>query len=233
MSSAVSEVADLKKPAVRRAIDSYISGYNDLFVPPLFHWSESYHDRLVGRCHVPPGTGTEAKAGIARLKLIEELAQHLPTIDWSDFERLSGRIVETLGARNVEITGRTGDGGIDFRGEYPMEGLLEGEVRRLLGQSKRWSNTVGPEDMSRFVDACQEARQQSPNTVGVFLTTSSLTRGALDYAKQRNITARGGLWIAFQLLQFGIGCSQSEPLVLDAASVTSWLDSGGISARGA
>lgn len=226
--SKLCELADEKKSQVKRLMDSYISECNSRHVPPKFLWSDSYPGRLVGRCFVKPEADTEEKLRKSRLRLIEELATRLPLISPTDFEELSSRIVGWLGARSVTVTGRRGDEGIDFDGEYVYrEGILEGEARPILGQSKRWSNPVDTEDMSRFGEAYLRAVVNRPGTIGIFLTTSVFRSGAADYARKHGIIARDGEWVATKLLEHGIGYSAGEPPTVDMESLTGWLaDSG-------
>lgn len=56
------------------------------------------------------------------------------------FERLSQRLLRESGFNRVEVTGRSGDGGIDGHGVVKLQGLLSFHV---YFQCKRYRNTVG------------------------------------------------------------------------------------------
>jgi restriction endonuclease Mrr len=63
------------------------------------------------------------------------------------FERLVQRLLRESGFTHVEITGRSGDGGIDGRGIARMHGLLSFHV---LFQCKRYKGAVGPGEIRDF-----------------------------------------------------------------------------------
>lgn len=75
--------------------------------------------------------------------------------------------------------GRTGDEGIDGVIREDKLGL-----DLIYVQAKRWTNTVGRPDIQRFVGALHGQRAAK----GVFITTSSFSREAIDYAD--NVTPR-------------------------------------------
>ena len=56
------------------------------------------------------------------------------------FERLSQRLLRECGFTQVEVTGRSGDGGIDGKGVLRLGGLINFQV---VFQSKRYAGTVG------------------------------------------------------------------------------------------
>lgn len=222
--STVSELAEEKRSYVINLINRHIREYEAKDVPAKVTWSESDRDRLKGRCFSPLGTGPSETNTRRRLSLIEPLAVTLHELHWSEFETLSARLVEMLGGSDVRVTGQPYDDGIDFVGNYLSEGrLLEGEVRPIMGQSKRVSTPIGPENMTRFTDAYQAACASNPKTIGFFFTTSRYTSGAVDLAKLRHVMARDGHWIAYKLLVNGIGFSIEGGLHTDLESLRRWL----------
>jgi restriction system protein len=72
------------------------------------------------------------------------------------------------------VIGRSGDEGIDGTIKEDKLGL---DV--IYVQAKRWENTVGRPEIQRFAGALQGQRANK----GVFITTSSFSRDARDYAK--------------------------------------------------
>ena len=72
-----------------------------------------------------------------------------------------------------EAIGRAGDEGIDGIIKEDRLGL---DI--IYIQAKRWENTVGRPEVQRFAGALQGKRARK----GVFITTSSFSREAIDYA---------------------------------------------------
>jgi Restriction endonuclease len=222
--SAVSELAEERRWRVISLVNHHIREYETKSVPPKVTWSESDRDRLIGRCFSPLGTAPSESQKRGRLGLIEPLAAILHELHWSEFEVLSARVVEMLGGSDVRVTGQPYDDGIDFAGNYRSEGrLLEGENRPIMGQSKRLSAPIGPENMTRFTDAYQAACAVNPKTIGFFFTTSRFTLGAVELAELRHVMARDGHWIAYKLLMNEIGFSVEGGLHADLESLRSWL----------
>ena len=76
-------------------------------------------------------------------KVMDALLQMNP----SAFERLIQRMLRESGFTQVEVTGRSGDNGIDGKGIIRLGGLLSFHV---LFQCKRYSNSVGPNIVRDF-----------------------------------------------------------------------------------
>lgn len=88
----------------------------------------------------------------------------------SGFERLIQRMLRESGFVQVEVTGSTGDGGIDGRGVVRLNGFLTFHV---FFQCKRYSGAVGVEKIRDFRGA-MEGRADK----GLFITTGYFTREA-------------------------------------------------------
>ena len=71
----------------------------------------------------------------------ETLAEVLRAMPPARFERLCQRLLRESGFIEVEVTGRSGDGGIDGRGQIRLAGLISFPV---VFQCKRWNSSVGP-----------------------------------------------------------------------------------------
>ena len=108
------------------------------------------------------------------IEVLAEVKQASPAF----FEKL---VVELLGRMgyggSVEgagsVVGRSGDGGIDGIIKEDSLGL---DV--IYIQAKKWSGDVGRPEIQKFVGALQGRRARK----GVFVTTSSFTANARDYA---------------------------------------------------
>ncbi|MGA7918943.1 MAG: restriction endonuclease [Candidatus Acidiferrales bacterium] len=90
------------------------------------------------------------------------------------FERLVQRLLRESGFIQVEITGRSGDGGIDGRGIARVHGLMSFHV---LFQCKRYKGSVGPGEIRDFRGAMVGRADK-----GLFLTTGTFTPAAVKEA---------------------------------------------------
>ncbi|MDR1179671.1 MAG: restriction endonuclease [Spirochaetales bacterium] len=110
----------------------------------------------------------------------EELMELLLSMSPSAFERLVQRILRESGFSQVEVTGKTGDGGIDGKGIFKIAGLISFNV---LFQCKRWQNSVTAGDIRDFRGALQGRADK-----GLFVTTGSFTRDAIKEASRDGAT---------------------------------------------
>ena len=97
------------------------------------------------------------------------LLEVLRKIEPAAFERLCQRLLREYGFTRVEVTGRSGDGGIDGTGVLRLN-LLSFHVNY---QCKRYSNTVGPGSIRDFRGALAGRADK-----GLFITTGRFTREA-------------------------------------------------------
>lgn len=103
-------------------------------------------------------------------KVLEVIIENLSA---SAFERLIQRILREKGFTQVEVTGRTGDGGIDGRGIARINGILSFHI---IFQCKRYKSNskVTSKDIRDFRGAMVGRTDK-----GLFITTSSFTRDAI------------------------------------------------------
>lgn len=108
-------------------------------------------------------------------KVINVITEHLSP---SAFERLIQRILREKGFTQVEVLGRTGDGGIDGRGIARINGILSFHI---IFQCKRFKGTskVGSKDIRDFRGAMVGRTDK-----GLFITTSTFTRDAIAEANR-------------------------------------------------
>ena len=86
------------------------------------------------------------------------------------FERLSQRLLRECGFTQVEVTGRSGDGGIDGKGVMRLGGLINFQV---VFQCKRYSGTVGSGTVRDFRGAMIGRADK-----GLVITTGTFSRAA-------------------------------------------------------
>lgn len=132
----------------------------------------------------------------------------------SGFERLIQRMLRESGFVQVEVTGRSGDGGIDGRGIVRLNGFLTFHV---FFQCKRYSGAVSVEKIRDFRGA-MEGRADK----GLFITTGYFTREAEKEATRdgaRPIELVDGDHLAEKLceLRLGINVQTVEHISVDEA----------------
>jgi restriction system protein len=98
-----------------------------------------------------------------------EVIRNLPP---SGFENLCKRLLRESGFQQVEVTGRSGDGGIDGKGILQINPFLSMQV---IFQSKRYGadHSVGSREIRDFRGAMAGRTDK-----GIFLTTSTFTADA-------------------------------------------------------
>ncbi|MDP3665554.1 MAG: restriction endonuclease [Sediminibacterium sp.] len=104
----------------------------------------------------------------------EQLLNTLYNVSPAAFERLAQRILRESGFFQVEVTGKSGDGGIDGKGIIRVSGLLSFHV---IFQCKRYKGSVTPSQIRDFRGAMQGRADK-----GLFITTGTFTREALKEA---------------------------------------------------
>lgn len=97
----------------------------------------------------------------------DRLLSILQTMDPTAFERLCQRILRESGFIEVEVTRRSGDGGIDGHGTIRLGGLISFNV---LFQSKRYKGNLGPDVVRDFRGAMVGRADK-----GVIISTGNFT----------------------------------------------------------
>lgn len=128
------------------------------------------------------------------------------------FERLAQRLLRECGFTQVEVTGRSGDGGIDGKGIAKIHGLMSFHV---VFQCKRYKGVVGAEEIRSFRGASVGRSDR-----GLFITTGSFTREAIKEANRDGappIDLLDGEALADKLkdLQLGVKVELVEQVTID------------------
>jgi restriction system protein len=111
---------------------------------------------------------------VESVETLEELAWHqqlhkiLLSLEPSAFERLVQRLLRESGFIQVQVTGKSGDGGIDGMGIVRISGFLSFHV---LFQCKRYQGSVAAGQIRDFRGAMQGRTDK-----GLFITTGTFTR---------------------------------------------------------
>jgi restriction system protein len=134
----------------------------------------------------------------------EELLEVLLQIDPSAFERLCQRLLREAGFIEVDVTKRSGDGGIDGHGTMRIGGLISFNV---LFQSKRYRSNIGPEVVRDFRGAMIGRADK-----GLLITTGGFTREARKEATRDGappIDLIDGELLVEKLKELGLGVKVS------------------------
>jgi restriction system protein len=106
----------------------------------------------------------------------DDLLETLKLMPPDAFERLCQRLLRESGFIQVEVTGKSGDGGIDGRGVVRIGGLLSFHV---IFQCKRYQGSVSSPTVRDFRGAMVGRADK-----GLLITTGSFTKDAKQEAQR-------------------------------------------------
>lgn len=154
----------------------------------------------------PETVSETAEAIVLEEETLEEIAWHqqlhkvLLAMEPSAFERLAQRLLRESGFIQVQVTGKSGDGGIDGVGIARINGFLSFHV---LFQCKRYQGSVTASQIRDFRGAMQGRTDK-----GLFITTGTFTRDALKEATRDGappIDLIDGEQLVQRLKELGLG----------------------------
>jgi hypothetical protein len=149
------------------------------------------------------------------------LIQAINKISWQKFEYLCKYILEQKGIHPIQLTTKSQEG-IDFcglfnMGNYLTSGLIPANFKiRVIGQVKHFSSKISPTLIRSFHTYYLSVQRGDQNVVrklpnwfvstkspilSIFMTTSSYTRRAINYAEQEWIILKTGEQIAEDLIK--------------------------------
>lgn len=143
----------------------------------------------------------------------DQLMDALLQMDPAAFERLFQRILREAGFVQVEVTGRSGDGGIDGTGILRMGGFLS---FRVLFQCKRWKGSIGSSVVRDFRGAMVGRADK-----GLLVTTGNFTQDAMREATRDGAPAIDlidGVQLVDKLKEFALGV-KVEPVVTEKVTI--------------
>lgn len=103
------------------------------------------------------------------------ILKQLGNIEPEEFEEFCRQLLSVYGFKNVKVTRKVKDGGIDGYGELKI-GIA---TMTVAFECKRWTSTVGRPKVSQFRGDIQGKYQQ-----GIFFTTSKFSREAKESSLQ-------------------------------------------------
>lgn len=142
----------------------------------------------------------------------EVLINKVMELSPQSFEMLCQRILRESGFIQVEVTGKSGDGGIDGKGILKLNGLMSFHI---IFQCKRYTNSVTSKEIRDFRGAMQGRADK-----GLFMTTSTFTRDARQEATRDGappIDLIDGNSLAEKMKELGLGVNIKivEEIMLD------------------
>jgi len=113
-------------------------------------------------------------------KYRQEALKALIQLSPSGFERFCQRLLEKAGFEEVEVTGQSGDGGIDGRGILKVNRLFS---MKIAFQAKKYQGSVGTPVVRDFRGAIQGRVDR-----GLLITTGTFTSDAIKEASRDGAT---------------------------------------------
>ena len=112
-------------------------------------------------------------------KIHRELLARVREMPPEKFETLIGTLLAKIGFDEVQVTARSGDGGIDVRGTLVVGGVIR---TRMAVQVKRWKPNV-------LAPTVQQVRGSlGAHEQGLIITTSDFSQGARQEAERSDAT---------------------------------------------
>jgi restriction system protein len=156
----------------------------------------------------------------ARESWRDDLLEALLGMDPSAFERLVQRLLRESGFIKVEVTGRSGDGGVDGKGVMRLGGLLSFHV---IFQCKRYRGSVSVSQVRDFRGAMIGRADK-----GLLITTGNFTRDAMAEAVRDGAPAIDlidGDLLVEKLKKLGLGV-RTETVQTERVSIDrDWFES--------
>ncbi len=155
--------------------------------------------------------------------LASELLQMVKDQDPVFLEKLVVRLMHAMGyggwsEDSGETTQYSADGGVDgFINDDPLG------LETIYLQAKRYSNnTIGRPDLQSFVGALEMKRARK----GVFITTSTFSKDALDYIKmiEKKVILIDGPKLAELMVEHGLGVSIKDTYCVKAIDSDFFVD---------
>lgn len=140
----------------------------------------------------------------------EQVSEILHNLDPYGFEKLAQRLLRECGFSDVEVTKKSGDGGIDGTGKLRINGIFSFNV---AFQCKRYKGQVGAPQIRDFRGSLGTNIEK-----GVLITTGTFTREAKEEASsegKRLIDLMDGEELINKLAEYGIGLNEVKSYEVD------------------
>lgn len=144
----------------------------------IVNYVRSLDKKGIHDCNDPADPATSVDESPEEVLAWRERLHHILIDEMSPdaFERLTQRMLRESGFVHVEVTGRTGDGGIDGKGIARINGLMSFHI---AFQCKKYKGSVGAPEIRNFRGAIVGRADR-----GMFITTGSFTKAAVEEANR-------------------------------------------------
>ena len=149
----------------------------------------------------------------------EQITNILLNLDPYAFEKLAQRLLRECGFSDVQVTKRSGDGGIDGTGKLRIQGIFSFNV---AFQCKRYKGQVGAGAIRDFRGSLGTNIEK-----GVLITTGAFTKAAKEEASsegKRLIDLMDGEELINKLAEYGIGLNEVKSYEVDEDFFNSLLE---------
>ena len=139
-----------------------------------------------------------------------QLSEILQNMDPFGFERLAQRLLRECGFSQVEVTKKSGDGGIDGTGKLKINGIFSFNV---AFQCKRYSGQVGAREIRDFRGSLTTNIEK-----GVLITTGTFSKQAKEEASspgKQQIDIMDGEEFINKIAEYGIGVKEVKTYEID------------------
>ncbi len=126
------------------------------------------------------------------------------------FERLTQRLLRECGFVQVEVTKKSGDGGIDGTGKLKINGIFSFNV---AFQCKRYRGQVGAPEIRNFRGSLTTDIEK-----GIFITTGTFSKQAKEEASnpgKQQIDLIDGEEFINKIAEYGIGVREVKTYEID------------------
>lgn len=148
----------------------------------------------------------------------EEALETIKSMSPAAFETLCQRLLRESGFIQVEVLGRSGDGGIDGRGVVKLGGILSFHVQF---QCKRYKDTVSPSAVRDFRGAMVGRADK-----GLMISTGTFTREARAEAQRDGappLDLIDGDELVEKLKQLRLGINVTEKMIEEVRVDKDWF----------
>ncbi len=204
----LNELGEPDDPVVK--FESWESTLGKSFMVDDYSVKYNPYTELLNVQWIPSWENIEWAAEMRIQRLSEELRDLISSLSPEEFELLLKQVFSRVPwAKDVRVTGRSGDGGIDFTGKFIEK--HSGVEFLLFGQAKHWSSKVGSDTIRTFLGSVTiTARARA--AVGIFVSTGGFTNDAREAAQgsPTKIVLMDSDQLAEAMLQNGIGISDAS-----------------------
>lgn len=192
-------------PLRPETVEKIATEYADVRLRPMDESGESgpvpFDPGVSERATVSPDDRLEQAMAELREAAIADLLDVLSQVSPEYFETIVLDLLHKMGygtsRTDLLRVGRAGDGGID--GVISLDRL---GLEKVYVQAKRWQSTVGRPDVQGFYGALAGQRANK----GVFITTSTFSPQAIDFAKSvERVVLVDGIKLADLMIEHEVG----------------------------